>query len=74
MKMVLGRRPITAEYLARRFHELYERLAPEFGYETRPDTKRFNPESANGRLMIAVCGRILHELDGPVGEEKEIPG
>ena len=27
------------EQLARRFHETYERLAPSFGYETRPDTR-----------------------------------
>jgi hypothetical protein len=26
---------VTAEALARLFHETYERLAPEFGYETR---------------------------------------
>lgn len=29
---------ITAEELARLFHETYERLAPEFGYETRPES------------------------------------
>lgn len=39
---------------AREFHDTYERLAPSFGYETRPDTKAFDPESPNGQLMIAV--------------------
>lgn len=48
--------------LARRFHDLYERLAPQFGYETRPDTRAFDPESKNGRLMVAVCGQIGNEL------------
>jgi hypothetical protein len=48
----------TAERLARRFHEAYERLAPSFGYETRADTKAFDPESPNGRLMIAVCASV----------------
>lgn len=47
------------ETLARKFHEIYERLAPSFGYETRDETKAFSPDSANGRLMIAVCGEIL---------------
>lgn len=47
------------EYIARKFHEVYERLAPEFGYETRTDTREFDPESKNGRLMIAVCGALL---------------
>ncbi len=39
---------------AKEFHDIYEKLAPQFGYETRPDTKQFNPESPNGQLMIAV--------------------
>lgn len=51
-----------AEDLARRFHDTYERRAPEFGYETRPDTKAFDPSTPNGRLMIAVCGDILSGL------------
>jgi hypothetical protein len=42
-----------------KFHETYERLAPQFGYETRPDTKAFDAESPNGKLMIAVCGEVL---------------
>jgi hypothetical protein len=44
--------------LARRFHETYERLAPSFGYETRADTRQFDPASSNGRLMVAVCSEI----------------
>ncbi len=46
---------ITALQLATEFHEAYERLAPYFGYETRPETRTFSPSSANGQLMIAVC-------------------
>ena len=48
-----------AERLARLFHDTYERLAPKFGYETREETKQFDPESPNGKLMIAVCGEFL---------------
>lgn len=44
--------------LARQFHDLYESMAPQFGYETRPETRQFDPESKNGRLMIAVCAEI----------------
>lgn len=47
-----------AEPLARRFHELYEQLAPSFGYVTREDTRQFDPDSQNGRLMIAVCALL----------------
>ena len=48
--------------LATMFHETYERLAPSFGYETRPDTKQFDGDSANGLLMIAVCKEVHAKL------------
>lgn len=48
----------AGEALARQFHEIYERRAPEFGYETRTETREFDPTTPNGRLMIAVCGEI----------------
>ena len=54
-----------AQMVAEKFHDTYERLAPSFGYETRPDTKRFDPESPNGKLMIAVCEAVLSDLAQP---------
>jgi hypothetical protein len=51
----------SALNLAKKFHDIYERLAPSFGYKTRPDTKEFNPDSPNGQLMIAVCKEILSQ-------------
>ena len=48
----------NAEKLARAFHESYERLAPEYGYETREETKIFDSHTPNGKLMIAVCEEI----------------
>ena len=36
--------------LAIRFHETYERLAPNYGYETRLDTRAFDPTSKNGKV------------------------
>jgi hypothetical protein len=48
--------------LALRFHELYEQRAPDFGYETRKETRRFDPESQNGKLMISVCSTIAEEV------------
>ena len=50
---------MNALILALKFHEIYERLAPQFGYETRTETRQFDPNSPNGKLMIAVCGEIL---------------
>ena len=54
-----GAQELTAEKLARDFHNTYEALAPHYGYDTRKDTREFDPTTANGRLMIAVCGHIL---------------
>ena len=61
-----SRTPIEKAYpeayrLARRFHELFEQTAPIFGYETRKETKEFDPESPNGRLMAYVCFQIVKE-------------
>ena len=48
--------------LAKLFHQVYEDLAPSFGYETRTDTKEFDEEAKNGKLMIATCKAILPEI------------
>lgn len=45
--------------LAIMFHDTYEELAPKFNYETRKDTKEFDENSNNGKLMIAVCSKLL---------------
>ena len=50
------------EALAKRFHEVYERLAPGYGYKTREDTKVFDPNTPNGRLMTAVCEEIMSDV------------
>ena len=50
---------MDAKELAILFHEIYERLAPQFGYETHTETRKFNENSSNGKLMIAVCQEIL---------------
>ena len=59
---------MTAEELACFFHETYERLAPEFGYETRKETaipwEDIPADNRNKRLMIAVSGEVLRKLEG----------
>ena len=44
--------------LAVLFHVTYEKLAPGASYETRQETRIFDPESKNGKLMIATCAEI----------------
>ena len=51
------------EELAILFHNKYEELAPKFKYETKIETKKFNKDSNNGKLMIAVCKQILEILN-----------
>ena len=49
-----------AETLARDFHDTYERLAPQHGYETRRESRTTweqVPEN-NRSLMVAVCAEI----------------
>lgn len=60
-----------AEAWARLFHDTYERLAPSFGYETRKETRRFDPSSPNGRLMIAVCAAL--PLPGATPDATRVP-
>lgn len=57
---------MDAKELAVLFHETYERLAPNFGYETRTETRKFEETTPNGRLMIAVCDEILGKLNEPL--------
>ena len=60
--VITGSRESDAERWARLFHDTYETLAPEYGYETRPETREFDPTSSNGRLMMAVCANVVAEL------------
>ena len=53
---------MTAEDVARAFHEAYEDLAPEFGYRTREaSAKPWDqvPEQ-NRNLMIATVQRLIN--------------
>ena len=48
--------------LAILFYNTYERLAPSKGDDTRKETRIFDPESPNGKLMVAVCTEILPHI------------
>ena len=51
----------SEEYLAQAFHETYETLAPNFGYETRPESRKPWREvpQQNQDLMVAVCKALI---------------
>ena len=52
---------MTAEQIAQAFHEAYERLAPDFGYETREASAKPWSEvpEQNKSLMVAVVQALL---------------
>lgn len=51
----------VAERVAQQFHEAYERLAPEYGYQTREATAKPWAEvpEQNKNLMVAVVADLL---------------
>lgn len=53
--------PWTPLEAAQRMHDAYEQLAPHFGYTTRTDTRKFDPDSPNGQLMIATIRAVFIE-------------
>lgn len=54
-----------AERIAKSFHEAYERLAPEHGYETREASAKPWDEvpDQNRELMVAVVEQLLSQGD-----------
>mgnify|MGYP001572898095 CR=1 FL=1 len=52
------------------FHHIYERLAGGFEYETKKETRIFDPESPNGRLMLATVKEILADRRRAAGFDK----
>ena len=72
-------RALQPETLARTFHETYERLAPDFGYETRAESAVpwEDVPDANKRLMVAVCESVvsaaLAAVSGVPGEDGNEP-
>ena len=54
---------MSYEQIAKRFHEEYERLAPEFGYETREESAKPWSEvpEQNKKLMTATVAAVLKQ-------------
>ena len=52
-----------AEEIARKFHEVYERFAPDFGYKTREESAVPWEEVPlpNRDLMIATVNELLRD-------------
>ena len=48
--------------ITKKFHDTYEKLSKEYGYETREDTKVFDINSNNGKLMYATVNEIVSPI------------
>ena len=53
--------------ITKKFHNTYEKLSKEYRYETREDTKVFDINSNNGKLMYAT----VNEIVSPILEENQ---
>ena len=48
--------------ITKKFHDTYEKLAIEYTYETREDTKVFDINSNNGKLMYVTVNEIVSPI------------
>lgn len=48
--------------ITKNFHDTYEKLASEYAYKTREDTKVFDINSNNGKLMYATVNEIVSPI------------
>lgn len=64
MESNLDPHAVSPEALARFFHEEYERLAPEHGYETRKESAVpwVEVPEPNRKLMVAVADSVLQRF------------
>ena len=49
---------LDLEETTRRFHNIYEQVAKEYGYKTREDTKELDFNSPNGMTMLKTVETI----------------
>ena len=59
----------------KKFHDTYEKLSKDYDYETRKETRVFDINSSNGKLMYATVNEvikpILEENTKLINQQKE---
>lgn len=58
--------------ITKKFHDTYEKLASEYAYETREDTKVFDINSSNGKLMYATVNEVIKPILEENKKQKEV--
>ena len=61
--------------ITKKFHDTYEKLSKDYDYETRKETRVFDINSSNGKLMYATVNEvikpILEENTKLINQQKE---
>lgn len=67
---------MSAERLAREFHEAYERLAPEYGWDTQAASRKHwqDVPQENRNLMVATIAELLARGVIYEGDLPALPG
>lgn len=58
--------------ITKKFHDTYEKFASEYTYETREDTKVFDINSNNGKLMYVTVNEIVSPILKASKKQKEV--
>lgn len=48
--------------ITKKFHDTYEKLSKDYDYETRKETRVFDINSSNGKLMYATVNEIIKPI------------
>ena len=62
---------LDLEETTRRFHNIYEQVAKEYGYKTREDTKELDFNSPNGMTMLKTVEMITTPYLDEINELQE---
>ena len=61
--------------ITKKFHDTYEKLSKDYDYETRKETRVFDINASNGKLMYATVNEvikpILEENTKLINQQKE---
>ena len=48
--------------ITKNFHDTYEKLSKDYDYETRKETRVFDINSSNGKLMYATVNEVIKPI------------
>ena len=58
--------------ITKKFHDTYEKLSKDYDYETRKETRVFDINSSNGKLMYATVNEVIKPILEENKKQKEV--